>query len=134
MWWCVALLVWIPAHHCETCCTTIQGAFAKVYRAKCLTNGQDVAIKVLKLEKIHLTIDDIRVCTHAHEWHLYTHHSVSRFFVSLVVAQAEVQTMRLCNHPNVLSCLSCFVSGGDELWLVMPYMDKGVHAQPACTR
>ena len=32
--------------------------------------------------------------------------------------------MRMCDHPNVLSCYASFVHG-NELWLVMEFMSKG---------
>lgn len=32
--------------------------------------------------------------------------------------------MRMCNHPNVLSCYASFVHE-NELWLVMEFMSKG---------
>jgi len=74
-----------------------QGAFATVYHGKCLANGEDVAIKVINLDKVTSGIEDIR---------------------------DEVLTMKTCIHPNVLTCYAAFTSGND-LWLVMPYMDRG---------
>ena len=77
-----------------------QGAFATVYRAICAAapeNQQNVAMKVMDLEKITGDLAEIR---------------------------AEVVTMKSCVHPNVLSCLACF-SEGKSLYLVMPYMDRG---------
>lgn len=32
--------------------------------------------------------------------------------------------MRMCDHPNVLSCYASFVHE-NELWLVMEFMSKG---------
>lgn len=74
-----------------------QGAFAKVYKATCLQKQQDVAIKIMDLEKITTSFEDI---------------------------MAEVQTMKMTNHPNVLKCYCSFVHE-DQLWLVMQLMNKG---------
>lgn len=41
--------------------------------------------------------------------------------------------MRMCNHPNVLSCHCCFTHG-PELWLVVPYMEYGASALAAAAR
>lgn len=38
--------------------------------------------------------------------------------------QAEVKTMKLSRHENIVDLFCCFVVG-DNLWLVMPLMDKG---------
>ena len=43
---------------------------------------------------------------------------------SLEEIQAEVKTMKLARHDNVLRLFCCFVVKSD-LWLVMPLMDKG---------
>lgn len=37
---------------------------------------------------------------------------------------AQVAVMRMCDHPNVLSCYASFVHE-NELWLVMEFMSKG---------
>lgn len=74
-----------------------RGAFAKVFKAVCKTNGKTVAVKKLKLEDSSSSLEDIR---------------------------KEVLTMKLCDHPNVLSCHCCF-NVNDELWIVLPYMAKG---------
>lgn len=73
------------------------GAFSGVWKAICLANNQEVAIKVMDLEKISTSFEDIL---------------------------QEVQTMRLSNDENVLACYSSFVFD-DELWLVMQLMNKG---------
>eukprot|EP01029_Cantina_marsupialis_P014647 TRINITY_DN3211_c0_g1_i2.p1 TRINITY_DN3211_c0_g1~~TRINITY_DN3211_c0_g1_i2.p1 ORF type:complete len:387 (-),score=128.21 TRINITY_DN3211_c0_g1_i2:204-1364(-) len=73
-----------------------KGAFGKVFRAYCKPFRTECAIKVMELEKINTSIDDIR---------------------------AEVATMKLCRHPNVLPCHCCFAVK-DQLWLVMPLMDQ----------
>lgn len=74
-----------------------QGAFAKVMRAYCPSKGQSVALKVMALENLTTSLEEI---------------------------QAEVRTMKLSHHANVLDLLCCFVAKSD-LWLVMPLMDKG---------
>jgi serine/threonine-protein kinase OSR1/STK39 len=43
---------------------------------------------------------------------------------SLEEIQAEVKTMKLSRHDDVLSLHCCFVVKSD-LWLIMPLMDKG---------
>ncbi|TMW66201.1 hypothetical protein Poli38472_003966 [Pythium oligandrum] len=74
-----------------------QGAFAKVWKAYCIPKKTHVAIKIMDLEKITTSFEDIR---------------------------AEVQTMKMTNHPNVLKCYCSFVHK-DQLWLVMQLMNKG---------
>jgi serine/threonine-protein kinase OSR1/STK39 len=73
------------------------GAFATVYKADCPSMGTQVAIKVIDLEAGGTSLDDIR---------------------------AEVATMRLCNHPNVLPCYATFAVKS-TLWVVTPLMGKG---------
>lgn len=74
-----------------------QGAFAKVWKAFCIPKNTHVAIKIMDLEKITTSFEDIR---------------------------AEVQTMKMTNHPNVLKCYCSFVHK-DQLWLVTQLMNKG---------
>ncbi|GLD92704.1 hypothetical protein PINS_up001283 [Pythium insidiosum] len=74
-----------------------QGAFAKVWKAYCAPKKTHVAIKIMDLEKITTSFEDIR---------------------------AEVQTMKMTNHPNVLKCYCSFVHK-DQLWLVTQLMNKG---------
>lgn len=74
-----------------------QGAFAKVWKAYCKKKDAYVAIKIMDLEKITTSFEDIR---------------------------AEVQTMKMTNHPNVLKCYCSFVHK-DQLWLITQLMDKG---------
>jgi len=77
-----------------------KGAFAKVYIARCQKDskrGEDLAIKVMNLERGTLNLDHLR---------------------------QEVTTMKLCKHPNVLPLYSCFVVKSN-LWLVMPFMNMG---------
>mmetsp|Transcript_5954 Transcript_5954/g.6834 ORF Transcript_5954/g.6834 Transcript_5954/m.6834 type:complete len:419 (-) Transcript_5954:211-1467(-) len=74
-----------------------QGAFAKVWQAKCLSKDVDVAIKVIELDSLSSSLDDI---------------------------YQEVRVMKLCKDPHVLSSYACFVVNCN-LWLVMPLMRKG---------
>lgn len=76
-----------------------QGAFAKVMKARCPSKGPgvNVAIKVMSLENITTSLEEI---------------------------QAEVKTMKLSRHENVLDLFCCFVVRS-SLWLVTPLMDKG---------
>lgn len=74
-----------------------QGAFAKVWRAKCPSLDKTCAVKIIKVDKMASPLEEV---------------------------QGEVVTMKMCNHRNVLACYACFVVKGD-LWVVMPLMDKG---------
>jgi serine/threonine-protein kinase OSR1/STK39 len=74
-----------------------QGAFAKVVKARCPSKEVDVAIKIMALENITTSLEEI---------------------------QAEVRTMKLSKHENVVDLYGCFVVKSD-LWLIMPLMDKG---------
>jgi len=74
-----------------------EGAFARVYRAKVRTTGEDVAIKTLQLEKYKDTLDDIR---------------------------KEISIMSQMRHPNLVRVVSSFV-WHDELWIVMPLLVGG---------
>ncbi len=75
-----------------------QGAFATVYKAHCPAKDNiAVAIKVMDLENINSSFEDIR---------------------------QEVQMMRMSDHPNILRCYCSFVHEC-QLWLVMQMMEKG---------
>jgi serine/threonine-protein kinase OSR1/STK39 len=74
-----------------------QGAFAKVFKASCKSKGVPVAVKVMALENITTSMEEI---------------------------QGEVRAMKMNRHEAVLDLYCCFVVGSD-LWLVMPLMDKG---------
>lgn len=74
-----------------------QGAFAKVIKTHCPSKGCFVAVKIMALENITTSMEEI---------------------------QSEVKAMKLNRHENVLDLYCCFVVGSD-LWLVMPLMDKG---------
>lgn len=77
------------------------GAFATVYKGTILTGshkGTDVAIKVVDLDSMEgTTFDDIR---------------------------RELQIMRLCTHPNVISYHVAFPVES-KMWLVMPLVTGG---------
>lgn len=73
------------------------GAFSSVWKAICTSNSVDVAIKIMDLEQITTSFEDIL---------------------------QEVQTMRLCDNDHVLRCFCSFVQK-DQLWLVTELMDRG---------
>jgi serine/threonine-protein kinase OSR1/STK39 len=73
------------------------GAFSQVWRARCPAKESHVAIKIMDLENINSSFEDIR---------------------------QEVQMMRLSDHPNILRCYASFVAES-QLWLVMQLMEKG---------
>ncbi|XP_065859829.1 shaggy-related protein kinase gamma-like [Euphorbia lathyris] len=76
-----------------------QGSFGVVFQAKCLENGETVAIKKVLQDKRY--------------------------------KNRELQTMRVLNHPNVVSLRHCFFSTTvkDELYLnlVLEYVPENVH-------
>lgn len=74
-----------------------RGASAIVFRAICLTNQKEVAVKIIDLENCPAEIDDIR---------------------------REIVQMRLCSHPNVVKSHCSFVHG-PYLWLVMDFHAGG---------
>ncbi|GFR41410.1 hypothetical protein Agub_g2093 [Astrephomene gubernaculifera] len=74
-----------------------RGVSATVHRAKCLTNNETVAVKLMNLESMNCDLDEI------------IH---------------EAQTMRMYNHPNILPLYCSFVHG-QELWMVMPFVSGG---------
>mmetsp|Transcript_17775 Transcript_17775/g.35096 ORF Transcript_17775/g.35096 Transcript_17775/m.35096 type:complete len:525 (-) Transcript_17775:1872-3446(-) len=74
-----------------------QGAFAKVWQATCKERNTDVAIKVIELDNLTSSLDDI---------------------------YQEVRVMLLSKYPSVLRAYACFVVKR-SLWLVMPLMRKG---------
>ncbi|GBG32950.1 Serine/threonine-protein kinase OSR1 [Hondaea fermentalgiana] len=74
-----------------------QGAFAKVWQATCKERNTDVAIKVIELDNLTSSLDDI---------------------------YQEVRVMLLSKFPSVLRAYACFVVKR-SLWLVMPLMRKG---------
>lgn len=74
-----------------------RGAFAKVLRAFCPSKMEQVAIKVIALEALQSSMEEI---------------------------QAEVRAMASICHEHVLSLHCCFVVRS-ELWLIMPLMSSG---------
>lgn len=81
----------------SSACRIGRGAFSTVYRGFCLANQQQLAIKVMDLENISTSFEDIL---------------------------QEVQTMRLCDHENILRCYVSFVQS-DKLWLCLELMNIG---------
>ncbi|XP_018471531.1 serine/threonine-protein kinase BLUS1 isoform X2 [Raphanus sativus] len=74
-----------------------EGVSASVYRAKCIALNENVAIKIMDLEKCRNDLDTIR---------------------------KEVHIMSLIEHPNLLKAHCSFIDR-DTLWIVMPYMSGG---------
>mmetsp|Transcript_12808 Transcript_12808/g.23742 ORF Transcript_12808/g.23742 Transcript_12808/m.23742 type:complete len:577 (-) Transcript_12808:1493-3223(-) len=74
-----------------------QGAFAKVWQARCEAMKSDVAIKIMELDNLTSSLDDI---------------------------YQEVRVMLLSKNSSVLRAYACFVVKR-SLWLVMPLMRKG---------
>ncbi|RYR38711.1 hypothetical protein Ahy_A09g043870 isoform A [Arachis hypogaea] len=73
------------------------GASATVYHAVHIPSNEQVAVKVLDLDRCNSNFDDIR---------------------------REAQTMSLIDHPNVVRAICSFVVDR-SLWVVMPFMDQG---------
>lgn len=94
--WCACALMGQSLHGCKLH-PCVQGAFAKVMKARCPSKGAGVAIKIMALENITTSLEEI---------------------------QAEVKTMKLSRDENVVDLFCCFVVKSD-LWLVMPLMGKG---------
>ena len=74
-----------------------KGAFAEVWKVKCLENDTTVAAKIIDLAKVSSSFEDIR---------------------------QEVQIMQMAKHKNILACHCSFVHR-QNLWLVMQWMNKG---------
>ncbi|RMZ54228.1 hypothetical protein APUTEX25_000579 [Auxenochlorella protothecoides] len=74
-----------------------RGVSATVWRAYCKVTKDHVAVKLLDLENMNCSLDEI---------------------------VREAQTMRSLNHPNLLPLLASFVHK-DNLWMVMPYVSGG---------
>ncbi|PXF44048.1 Serine/threonine-protein kinase fray2 [Gracilariopsis chorda] len=78
-----------------------QGTCAHVYRAWCDQVNEEVAIKVVELEWLQASLEDII---------------------------REIKVMSLSSHPNVVPFSTAFVESTD-LWIVMPLLTGGsVHA------
>ncbi|CAN7053858.1 unnamed protein product [Brassica rapa subsp. trilocularis] len=74
-----------------------EGVSATVYRARCIALNENVAIKIMDLEKCRNGLDTIR---------------------------KEVHIMSLIDHPNLLKAHCSFIDR-NSLWIVMPYMSGG---------
>lgn len=74
-----------------------RGATSDVYTAKCLTNGQELAIKVINLETCPIEIETLR---------------------------SEVAFWSTCNHPNVVKYYGSFIDKA-TLYILMEYMNGG---------
>ncbi|CDY57851.1 BnaA07g38820D [Brassica napus] len=74
-----------------------EGVSATVYRARCIALNENVAIKIMDLEKCRNDLDTIR---------------------------KEVHIMSLIDHPNLLKAHCSFIDR-NSLWIVMPYMSGG---------
>ncbi|KAF4752561.1 hypothetical protein FOZ62_006134, partial [Perkinsus olseni] len=83
-------------------CPIGYGAFATVYKATVVSgvhSGEPAAIKVIDLECLDgTTFDDIR---------------------------KELQVMRMCTQPNVITYHAAFSSLDAKMWLVMPLVNGG---------
>eukprot|EP01065_Artemidia_motanka_P027084 TRINITY_DN32320_c0_g1_i1.p1 TRINITY_DN32320_c0_g1~~TRINITY_DN32320_c0_g1_i1.p1 ORF type:complete len:1209 (+),score=292.27 TRINITY_DN32320_c0_g1_i1:61-3627(+) len=73
------------------------GGWGRVWRAVCRDDGEEVAVKVINLDKVDATLDHL---------------------------MREAATMRSCLHPNVLQMCASFVAG-DDVWLVSEYHSYG---------
>ncbi|KAF6252296.1 MAP kinase [Scenedesmus sp. NREL 46B-D3] len=74
-----------------------KGVSAEVYRARCLVNNRIVGIKALNLEWLMTPLDEV---------------------------MHEAQLMKAYKHGSILPLYCSFVTG-QELWMVMPYMEGG---------
>lgn len=74
-----------------------RGATSDVYSAKCLTNGEQLAIKVIDLEICPIEIETLR---------------------------SEVAFWSTCNHPNVVKYYGSFIEKS-VLYILMEYMSGG---------
>lgn len=73
------------------------GHYGTVFRAMCLATNEEVAIRIVDLDELEATLDDI---------------------------SRDIKVMSMSSHPNVLPFSTCFVSGND-LWVVMPLLTGG---------
>ncbi|CAN8239197.1 unnamed protein product [Cochlearia groenlandica] len=74
-----------------------EGVSATVYRARCIALNENVAIKIMDLEKCRNDLETIR---------------------------KEVHIMSLIDHDNLLKAHCSFIDRS-SLWIVMPYMSGG---------
>ena len=126
----------------------------QVYRAICKSYNEEVAVKLLDLENMNCSLDEIvreaqvcvRVCVcacsvrlaHAAATpvlaHALTSHPLSPLRLPSLLCSAllppprasapRLQTMRQLNHPNLLPLYCSFVHK-EHLWMVMPYVQGG---------
>ncbi|QDZ25714.1 serine/threonine-protein kinase [Chloropicon primus] len=75
-----------------------QGVSAKVFRALCKPLNEIVAVKTIELEGMNSNLEEI---------------------------MREAKTMRMAQHPNILSLHCSFVTKDNALWMVMPYVGGG---------
>jgi hypothetical protein len=78
------------------------GANSVVYRALCTVNSEEVAAKVVDLERIADPAE-------------------------MEMLAREARAMQGYQHPHVLR-LHCSFVAGQQLWLVMPFMEVGGHS------
>eukprot|EP00210_Caulerpa_lentillifera_P002177 g2091.t1 len=74
-----------------------RGITATVWYARCKTNGDHVAVKILDMDRLNCKMEEV---------------------------MHEAQAMCLYHHPNVLPLYSAFVVG-KHLWFVEPYVKGG---------
>lgn len=74
-----------------------RGVSANVWRAVCTPLNEEVAVKLLDLENMSCSLEEII---------------------------REAQTMKQLSHPNVLPLYCSFVAKSN-LWMVMPYVSGG---------
>lgn len=68
-----------------------------MYKSKCTEKDEEVAIRVIDLDNSLIDFNGIR---------------------------SEIEKVKLCRHPNVLSLNCCFCVR-NYMWIVMPFMKKG---------
>ena len=88
-----------------------------------------MAVKVIKLETLNTSIDDIYVRSAASMFPSF--HGVTVLPCCVHPAQMEVKTMRMCRNEHVLPLCASFVVDYD-LWLITPLMDKGARRCSRC--
>ncbi|KAJ9567924.1 hypothetical protein OSB04_003890 [Centaurea solstitialis] len=103
-----------------------QGVSASVFRAKCITNNEIVAIKVLDFERGNCDLPMVYLDS---DLDSKVYLICRAFSCSLVIffqnnVSREAQTMILVDHPNVLKSHCSFVND-HNLWVVMPFMAGG---------
>ena len=89
------------------------GASSSVWEALCIPLNTAVAVKVIDMEGMTSTFEEIRVFC------------VAIVLLSNTIEQKEVQLLSMSNHPNVVTYHTSFVDG-HHLWLVMKYFGGGM--------